>query len=60
MLALIMAANFIGMLFAKPIIHTLGVATFRLLGWIFSVLQAGLAVQAVVGALRMMKVILPA
>jgi len=59
LLAFIMVVNFAGMWFAKPIARTVGIPTFGLLGWIFSVLQAGLAVQAVVGALRMMKVISP-
>jgi multiple antibiotic resistance protein len=59
LLAFIMVMNFAGMWFAKPIIRTIGIPAFGLLGWIFSVLQAGLAVQAVVGALRMMKVIFP-
>lgn len=60
LLVLIMLMNFAGMWFAKPIVHVLGIATFRLLGWIFSVLQAGLAVQVVVGAFRMLKIVLPA
>jgi len=59
MLAFIMVVNFGGMWFAKPIVRTVGIPAFGLLGWIFSVLQAGLAVQAVIGALRTMKVILP-
>jgi multiple antibiotic resistance protein len=59
LLAFIMVVNFAGMWFAKPIVRTVGIPAFGLLGWIFSVLQAGLAVQAVVGALRMMKVISP-
>ena len=59
MLAFIMLMNFAGMWFAKPIVRAIGIPTFGLLGWIFSVLQAGLAVQAVVSAFRMMKVISP-
>ena len=60
LLVLIMLMNFVGMWFAKQIVHALGIPTFRLLGWIFSVLQAGLAVQVVVGASRMLKIVSPA
>ncbi len=52
MLFVIMALNLVGMLFAKPIVEFLGVVSFKLLGWIFAVLQAGLAVHVFVHALQ--------
>jgi len=51
-LLLIMLLNLVGMLLARPIIASVGVITFQVLGWIFAVLQAGLAVDAVVTSLR--------
>ena len=52
MLFVIMALNLVGMLFAKSIVEFLGVVSFKLLGWIFAVLQAGLAVHVFVHALQ--------
>ena len=52
MLFVIMALNLVGMLFAKPIVEFLGVVSFKLLGWVFAVLQAGLAVHVFVHALQ--------
>jgi multiple antibiotic resistance protein len=51
-LLLIMLLNLAGMLLAKQIIVRAGMITFQVLGWIFAVLQAGLAVDAVVTSLR--------
>jgi multiple antibiotic resistance protein len=51
-LVLTMVLNLIGMLFARQIIALLGFVTFQVTGWIFAVLQAGLAVEAVVISLR--------
>ena len=51
-LALVMVLNLIGMLLAKQIIAGVGMITFHVVGWIFAVLQAGLAVDAVVTSLR--------
>jgi multiple antibiotic resistance protein len=51
-LLLIMLLNLVGMLLARPIIACVGLITFQVLGWIFAVLQAGLAVDAVVTSLR--------
>jgi multiple antibiotic resistance protein len=47
MLALMMLANLIGMLLAKPIMKVIRLTPLRVIGWIFAVLQAGLAVQAI-------------
>ena len=52
LLLLIMALNLIGMLAARWIIGLVGFITFQVIGWIFAVLQAGLAVDAVMTGLR--------
>jgi small neutral amino acid transporter SnatA (MarC family) len=51
-LLLILLLNLAGMLLAKQIIARVGMITFQVLGWIFAVLQAGLAVDAVITSLR--------
>lgn len=48
----IMALNLVGMLFARQIIRLVTITGFKLLGWIFSVLQAGLAVHAIIFGIR--------
>jgi hypothetical protein len=40
------------MLFARPIMHLIGIPLLQITGWIFSALQAGLGVQAIIGAVR--------
>ena len=52
LLLLVMLLNLVGMLLARQIIARLGMVTFQVVGWIFAVLQAGLAVDAVVSSLR--------
>jgi multiple antibiotic resistance protein len=52
LLLLVMLLNLIGMLLAKQIIAVVGIITFQVAGWIFAVLQAGFAVDAVVTSLR--------
>jgi len=52
LLFVIMGLNLVGMLFAKRIVELVGVVSFKLLGWIFAVLQAGLAVHVFVHALE--------
>jgi multiple antibiotic resistance protein len=51
-LLVVMLLNLLGMLLARYIIAHVGMASFQVLGWIFAVLQAGLAVNAVVTSLR--------
>jgi multiple antibiotic resistance protein len=51
-LLLVMLLNLIGMLLARRIIALVGIIAFQVMGWIFAVLQAGLAVDAVVTSLR--------
>ena len=52
LLLLVMLMNLIGMLLARQIIAVVGITTFQVVGWIFAVLQAGFAVDAVVTSLR--------
>jgi multiple antibiotic resistance protein len=56
-LLLVMALNFVGMLFARKILKLLGIATFQLMGWIFGILQCGLAVETILVALRNLGVV---
>lgn len=49
---LLLLLNLLGMLLARYIIAHVGMASFQVLGWIFAVLQAGLAVDAVVTSLH--------
>lgn len=51
-LLLIMALNLIGMLFSHVIIQVTGTVFFKVLGWVFSVLQTGLAVSVIVVGLK--------
>jgi multiple antibiotic resistance protein len=57
MLVLLMGLNLLSMLFARATMTLIGLSTFRVLGWIMSVLQAGLAVQFVLNALRTLKIV---
>jgi small neutral amino acid transporter SnatA (MarC family) len=53
----IMAMNFIAMILAGPIMRSLGVPILEIVGWVFSALQAGLAVQAIITALRRLHIV---
>jgi multiple antibiotic resistance protein len=52
LLLAIMATDFLAMLFAGPIMRRIGVPVLQIIGWVFSALQAGLAVQILINALR--------
>ncbi len=52
LLLLVMLLNLVGMLVARQFIARVGMMSFQVLGWIFAVLQAGFAVDAVVTSLR--------
>jgi small neutral amino acid transporter SnatA (MarC family) len=51
-LLLVMLLNLTGMLLAKQIVARVDLITFQVVGWIFAVLQAGLAADAVVTSLH--------
>jgi multiple antibiotic resistance protein len=53
----VMTLNFIAMNLAAPIMRVVGVPILQTMGWLLSALQAGLAVQAIIGALRRLHII---
>ncbi len=55
-LVAIMAMNFVAMLAARPIMRVVGVPVLQVTGWVFSALQAGLGVQAIISALRALQI----
>jgi multiple antibiotic resistance protein len=58
-LLLVMLLNLIGMLLARRIVAAVDIMTFQVVGWIFAVLQAGFAVDAVITSLRNLAVFRP-
>jgi multiple antibiotic resistance protein len=57
MLALMMLANLASMLLATPIMKIVRLAPLQITGWVFAVLQAGMAVQAILNALERMRIV---
>lgn len=57
MTAFMMLANLAGMLVATPIMKIVKLAPLQVTSWVFAVLQAGMAVQAILNALERMKVV---
>jgi multiple antibiotic resistance protein len=57
MLGLMMLADLAGMLLATPIMKIVRLAPLQVTGWVFAVLQAGMAVQAILNALERLKVV---
>lgn len=53
----IMLLNLLGMLAARAVMRRIGVPILQVIGWVFSVLQAGLAIQAMLEALRRLQII---
>lgn len=53
----IMALNFLAMLFAGPILRAIGLPVLQAIGWVMSALQAALAIQIILGALRRLNVL---
>jgi multiple antibiotic resistance protein len=52
LLALVMALNWLGMIFSEPFMSTVGVPTLQVAGWVFAILQAALAVEAILAPLK--------
>jgi multiple antibiotic resistance protein len=52
LLLAIMAMNFAAMICARPIMRVVGVPVLQVTGWVFSALQAGLGVQAIISSLQ--------
>lgn len=57
MLVFMMLANLAGMLLATPIMKTVRLAPLQVTSWIFAVLQAGMATQAILNALERLHVV---
>jgi multiple antibiotic resistance protein len=49
---LMMVLNYLGMIFAQPIMNTVGFPILRLIGWIFAVMQSALAIDVMLGAFK--------
>jgi multiple antibiotic resistance protein len=52
LLLTIMGLNMLAMLLARPIMYAVGLPLLQVVGWVFSALQAGLAVEVLIGAAR--------
>ncbi len=52
LLLLVMLLNYLGMIFARPIIDRLQISTLLMIGWVFAVMQAALAIEFIVDGLR--------
>lgn len=52
MLALIMALNYLGMIFAPQIMQMIGVPALMLIGWVFGIMQATLGIDIILRAFR--------
>jgi len=57
MLGFMMLADLAGMLLATPIMKIVRLAPLQITGWVFAVLQAGMAVQAILNALERLRVL---
>jgi multiple antibiotic resistance protein len=57
MLLLVMFLNYLGMIFARPIINRLQISTLLMIGWVFAVMQAALAIEFIGDGLRGMGVL---
>ncbi len=53
----ILVSNLVAMLAARPIMKILGLPMLQIIGWVFASLQAGLAVQAIIGSLQRVAII---
>jgi multiple antibiotic resistance protein len=57
LLLLIMFLNYLGMIFARPIIRRLQISTLLMIGWVFAVMQAALAIEFITDGMRGLGVI---
>lgn len=54
LLLVVMLLNLFGMLWARAIVNFVGMPVLQVVGWLLAVVQAGLGIQAVIDALRML------
>lgn len=52
LLLVMMSLNLVAMLYARPVMRVVGLPVLQVIGWVFSALQAGLAVEVLIGAAR--------
>jgi multiple antibiotic resistance protein len=52
LICLMMVLNYLGMLFSKTIMNTVGFPILQLIGWIFAVMQSALAIDIMLGAFK--------
>ena len=57
MLGLMMLANLAGMILARPVMKIVRLAPLQITGWVFAVLQAGMAIQAILNALQRLRIV---
>jgi multiple antibiotic resistance protein len=57
MLGLMMLANLAGMLLAAPVMRIVRLAPLQITAWVFAVLQAGMAIQAILNALERLRIV---
>jgi multiple antibiotic resistance protein len=57
MLGLMMLANLAGMLLATPVMRIVRLAPLQITAWVFAVLQAGMAIQAILNALERLRIV---
>ena len=57
MLGFMMLADLAGMLLATPVMKIVRLAPLQIMGWVFAVLQAAMAVQAILNALERLHVL---
>lgn len=53
----IMGLNFLAMVLAKPLLQAIGLPVLQAIGWVMSALQAALAIQIILGALRRLNIL---
>jgi multiple antibiotic resistance protein len=57
MVLLMMLLNYLAMMFSYKIMGVIGVPALRLIGWIFAIMQASLAIELIIKALRSLGVV---
>ena len=55
LLFVIIILNWVGMTFAKLIVHKVNIITLLIIGWVFAVLQAGLAIDLMIEGVKRAK-----
>ncbi len=58
LLLLVIFLNWLGMIFAKVIVQKVNIITLVIVGWVFAVLQAGLAVDLMIEGIKQAKITL--